>query len=85
MGRVSLRVIPGSSVVEVKIVGDEIKVKLHAKPEGGKANKELIELISKKLRIPRSNIKIVKGFSSRKKVLDIEGLTEEEILEGLLK
>ncbi len=84
MGRIFVRVRPGSAKAGISRVGDEIRIKIHSRPEGGKANTELIEVISKKLRIPKSGIKIVKGFTSRNKIIEIEGLSEEEIFKGLL-
>ena len=83
MGRIALKVRPGASKVEIDRVGDEVRIKIHSRPEGGKANNELIELMSKKLKVPKSNIRIVKGLTSRNKVIEIEGLSYEEILRRL--
>ncbi len=85
MGRVSLRVKPGSSKVEVKMVNHELRIKLKSAPVGGKANQELIAFLSKKLRVPKSDISIVKGQTSKSKVIEVKGLTEDEIIKGLLK
>lgn len=85
MGRISLKVRPGSSKVGVEKIGDEIKIKLHSHAEGGKANKELIEFLSKKLKVPKRDITIVKGQTSKNKIIEINGLSEDEILRGLLK
>lgn len=49
-----------------------LKVKLTAPPVDGEANKKLIELLSKEWRIPKSNIKIIKGQTSRNKIVEIE-------------
>lgn len=40
-------------------------------PEGGQANKAIIELLATHLKVAKSTIKLVKGFSSRYKVLKI--------------
>ncbi len=51
-----------------------------AVPEDGKANKALIALLSKTVKIPKSSIKFISGETSRKKILRLEGEPEEIIL-----
>ncbi|RLB09255.1 MAG: hypothetical protein DRG27_04680 [Deltaproteobacteria bacterium] len=64
--------------------GDVIKIKLTSAAQKGKANKQLLELLSKRLKLPKSKIKIVSGESSRDKRISIEGLSKEEILSRLI-
>lgn len=61
----------------------ELKVRLNAVPEKGKANQELIALLAKALHLPKSSITIIGGETSRHKRLLIEGLSEDEIKERL--
>jgi uncharacterized protein len=49
----------------------EINVSLRCAPIKGKANKELISLISKHFNIKPSNIKIIHGLFSKTKVIQI--------------
>ena len=49
----------------------ELKVYLTAVPIDGKANKELIKLLSKELNINKSKISITKGEKNKEKVLEI--------------
>jgi len=49
----------------------ELKVYLTAVPIDGKANKELIKLLSKELNINKSKISIIKGEKNKEKVLEI--------------
>lgn len=80
-----VRVVPRASRSEV--VGDYdggIKVRLAAPPVGGKANEELIRLLSKVFSVSRSNIAIVSGRSSKIKFVRIAGLSQS-IGERLLK
>lgn len=49
----------------------ELTVHINAKPHDGEANKELIKLISKHFKAPKTKIKILTGEKSRQKVLDI--------------
>ena len=64
------------------------KIYIHESPEKGKANKKIIEIISKKLKIPKFNIKITSGFTTTIKLIEINfnnKLTEIEIKNILLK
>ena len=49
-----------------------LKIYLTSAPVGGKANKELIELLSKKLKCSKSRINIIKGRRSREKIIEID-------------
>lgn len=48
-----------------------LNVRVTAVPEDGKANKALIALLSKTWKIPKSEIKIIRGETSRLKTLEI--------------
>ena len=56
------------------IMDDKIKVKLHAPPVGGAANEELIELLSEEFGVKKTAIRIIRGHSSKEKVIEIEGM-----------
>jgi hypothetical protein len=60
-----------------------IKVYLNSPPVEGKANKECIALISKKLGIPKSKITIEKGEKGRSKRIAVEGIDADDVLELL--
>lgn len=57
------------------IAGDTVKVKVHSPPVGGAANEELVEVLSEKLGIKKSSIKILRGESSKNKIVEIEGIS----------
>ena len=62
--RVKIKLIPRSS--KNLIVGKEndvIRIKVTAPPVGGKANKALIALLSKKLDLPKGNLEIFRFLS----------------------
>jgi len=66
-----------------KILGDfagMLKVGVTAPAEKGKANAAVIALLSKKLDVPKSSIKIVCGETSRIKTLRVKGVSLEDIL-----
>ena len=56
------------------LLGDSLKVRVHAPPVGGAANEELIEILSKEFGIKKSDIQIVRGNSSRDKIVEIAGI-----------
>ncbi len=83
MALLRVRVIPKASKQQIIREGDRVKIKLVSPPQDGRANKELKQLLSKRLNIPKSNIKIVSGEHFREKNISIHGLSLEEILERL--
>ena len=59
-----------------RIVGErngKLEIALAAPPVDGQANKELIRLLSKRFRLPKTAVKIVSGESSRDKVVSLDG------------
>ncbi len=54
-------------------------LRIAAPPVKGKANRELIKFLSGILGVSESNLTIEKGVTSKRKVIAIEGLTEEEV------
>jgi len=51
-----------------------VKVKLTAPPVDDAANEQLIEVIAEELRIKKSQIKIIRGHTSKRKLVEITGL-----------
>ena len=51
-----------------------VKVKLTAPPVDDAANEQLIEVIAEGLRIKKSQIKIIRGHTSKRKVVEITGM-----------
>ena len=66
---IHLKIIPNSSKNEIIKSAEEIKIKLTAQPVDGKANKALIEYLSKELKIAKSYIEIVKGHTNKEKII----------------
>lgn len=59
--------------------GDVLRLSVAAPAERGKANEALLRLLSTALGLPRQRIRIVRGQTSRQKVIAIEGLDEAEV------
>ena len=62
------------------IYGDALKVKLTSAPVEGKANEELVELLSDLFKVKKSDIRILRGGSSKRKVVEITGAREIALL-----
>jgi uncharacterized protein YggU (UPF0235/DUF167 family) len=50
-----------------------------APPAKGKANRETVRWLSKMLRLSSSNVQLIAGFHSNVKVIEITGITKEEV------
>lgn len=61
-----------------------LKVAVTAAPEKGKANKAVAELLAKTLRVPKSNITLVAGATSRVKMFAVTG-TSRDVIEALAR
>lgn len=74
MKTIKLKITPRSSKNEIgETMSDgTLKIKLKAPPVDGEANKELIKFLSAEWKIPKSKIKIIKGLTSRTKIIEIE-------------
>lgn len=53
-----------------------LKLRVRAVAEGGEANRAVTELLAKALRVPKANVKILSGATSRLKQVAIEGDAE---------
>ena len=59
--------------------GDAYKLDLAAPPVDGKANEECVRFFATFAQVPRARVRIVTGLTSRTKVVEIEGVTQEEL------
>lgn len=70
---VEIKVIPSSGKSDILLSKNgTITAYLKSPPEDGKANKELISLLSDKLSVPRLALEIVMGLTGRKKRIKID-------------
>lgn len=74
---IRLKIIPNSSKNELIFDENGLKIKITAQPVDNKANKALVEFLSKNLKIAKSNIQIIKGELNKEKTLLIQGINEE--------
>lgn len=70
--KLKVRVIPNADKNEVIEEGEILKVKVKSPPEGGRANKEVVEVLAKFYGVKKRCVSIKKGFRSREKIVEIE-------------
>lgn len=69
--RIAVRVKPRSRSEEVSVEGDTYVVKVKAPPVEGRANRAVLRLLAKHLGVSESRLRMVSGFSSRNKVIEV--------------
>jgi hypothetical protein len=60
-------------------LGDAWKLALAAPPVDGKANEECVRFFAELAGVPKFRVRIVSGASSRMKVVEVEGVAQEEL------
>lgn len=82
--RLAVKVTPNAGRNEITGIKEGVlQIRVGAPPDKGKANKELVDFLSKTLGVRKSSVIIVKGQTSRNKVITIEGMSAGEILRHL--
>ena len=84
--RIPVRLIPRARANEV--AGERegaLLVRVTAPPVDGRANAALCELIAKHLGIAARRVSVVHGQASRRKVVQVEGLSAQELARALAK
>ena len=74
-----LRISPNSAKNQIIISEDTIKLKITAQPIENKANKAVIEYLSKLFKIPKTSISIIKGETSKDKTLFLKTVDDTKI------
>ncbi len=75
----SIKIQPRASKNEIiQMEGGGIKIRLTAPPVDGAANEALVKFLSDRLDIPKSQIEIVSGHTSKNKIVRIEGISQED-------
>jgi uncharacterized protein (TIGR00251 family) len=85
-GSIILHVLVQPKASEDRIVefhGEALKVKVTAPPVGGKANQRLRKLLAEALNIGQSDIEIIRGRTSRRKVLRLLNVSPDHVVNVL--
>ena len=79
---IDIKVIPASGRQKFFLdKSDKLKCYLKNPPEKGKANEELVKLISKKLKLSKDSVQILLGAKDRNKKIKIEtNLSYDEVI-----
>jgi len=64
-------------------LGNELRIKVTAPPVDAAANEALVRLLAKKLECSRSKVELVRGMTSRHKVVKLCGVSVEEVASKL--
>jgi len=69
--QVKVKVKPNSKTEELSQEEDSFIVKVKEPPKEGKANQAVIKLLAEYFGVPQSQVRILRGFRSRNKVIEI--------------
>jgi uncharacterized protein (TIGR00251 family) len=80
----SVKLQPRASANEIgEPMGNELRIKVTAPPVDSAANEALIRLLAEALDCPRNRIELVRGNTSRHKVLKLHGISLETAMAKL--
>jgi uncharacterized protein YggU (UPF0235/DUF167 family) len=70
-GRLAVRVTPGARTEVLEIADGRLLAKVRAKPEDGKANAAVLDLLAQALGVATSHLDLLRGATSRDKLVRI--------------
>jgi uncharacterized protein (TIGR00251 family) len=71
--KIQVKVKPSSKTEEVNQEGDSFIIKVKEPPREGKANQAVIKLLAEHFGVPKSHVRILSGYGSRNKVVEVAG------------
>jgi len=81
-----IKAVPGASRDEIAgAIGERLKVRIAAPPEGGKANKAIIKLLATRLGVKPARISIDSGRSNAEKIVRLADCPVEAVRSALAK
>jgi uncharacterized protein len=69
--KIQVKVKPNSKTEELSREGDSFIVKVKEPPKEGRANQAAIKLLARHFGVPQSQVRILSGFKSRNKVIEV--------------
>jgi uncharacterized protein (TIGR00251 family) len=86
MARIAVKVHPSARRTAITgKLGDAYKLDVAAPPAQGKANAACIEFLADLAGMPRPRVRIVSGLTNQRKLVEIDGITQEELESKLPK
>jgi len=78
--RLAVQIQPNAKKTEVVgVLDDALKIKLAAQPIEGKANEALVKWLAATLGVSRSAVTLTHGQTNKKKLLEVAGVTLEDV------
>jgi uncharacterized protein (TIGR00251 family) len=85
MALLNVKVVPRSSRDRVAgRYGDGVKVQVSAPPEGGKANRAVERVIAEALGLRAQQVRVVKGHTQARKVVEVVGVEVGDLIAKLM-
>ncbi|WP_129642499.1 DUF167 domain-containing protein [Peristeroidobacter agariperforans] len=82
--RINVYVQPRASKTVVAGMHDGcVKIRLAAPPVDGAANAALVEFVAEQVSVAKSRVRITAGLTSRRKTVEVDGVTSEELAGAL--
>jgi uncharacterized protein (TIGR00251 family) len=69
--KIQVKVKPNAKTEELSQEGDSFIIKVKDPPREGKANRAVIKLLAEHFGVPQSQVRILSGFRSRNKVIEV--------------
>jgi len=80
LARLSIKVVPKASRDGIAgWLGESLKVRVSAPAERGKANAAAERVVAEALGVPVDCVRVIAGFTSARKVMEISDLSETEV------
>lgn len=77
---IRIKAVPGASRDALGgMLGDRLKVRVSAPPEGGKANKAIAALLARELGVRPAQVEIIAGHTSPEKTVRVAGCDPERV------
>lgn len=84
--RVSIHCTPRSGRESIDVLpGGELSVRVTAPAKDGKANAAVCRLVAKTLGVPKGAVCVVRGETARHKVLEIDGMGQDDAVSALAR
>lgn len=82
--RIEVHVRPGARRDEVEAPGGgALRVLVRAPAHDGEANEAVVALLAKRLGVARAGVRILRGRTGRRKLVEIQGVGLDEVLRRL--
>ncbi len=80
MARLKLHLTPGARQEGIGgWQGGALRLRVRARPKKGRANEAALRLLADRLGLPRAALSIIRGATSRDKLVRVDGLSEVEL------